>query len=309
MDGYRTRTMTRDDVALAVDWAAQEGWNPGLHDAASFPRSRPQGFFVGELAGEPVASISVVKYGAASPSSASTSCCRHFAARPRLGAVAARHGQRGGRQVGLDGVVAQQDNYRKSGFSLAWRNVRYEGAGHSQPARATRAWSCRCSRCPSRDVAAYDRPFFPADRARFLRAWLQQADASPSASSTSGRLQGYGFDAPLPQRLEDRAAVRRQRGGGGSALRRWPARPARASRCSWTCPEPNARAANALARRHGMRWCSRRRGCTPARRRRLPMERLRATASRRSSWVRRFAVKAPSPRPPPAAAGSGRHRR
>jgi hypothetical protein len=29
-----------------------------------------------------------------------------------------------GHLVGLDGVPAQQDNYRKSGFTLAWRNVR-----------------------------------------------------------------------------------------------------------------------------------------------------------------------------------------
>jgi hypothetical protein len=38
-------------------------------------------------------------------------------------------------------------------------------------------------------------------------------------SSKEGRLQGYGLATPLPQRLEDRAAVRRQRSGGRSALR------------------------------------------------------------------------------------------
>ena len=32
-----------------------------------------------------------------------------------------------GRTVGLDGVVAQQDNYRRSGFELAHRNARYAG--------------------------------------------------------------------------------------------------------------------------------------------------------------------------------------
>ena len=33
----------------------------------------------------------------------------------------------GGRTIGLDGVVAQQDNYKKSGFVLAYSNIRYGG--------------------------------------------------------------------------------------------------------------------------------------------------------------------------------------
>ncbi|HLA33082.1 MAG TPA: GNAT family N-acetyltransferase, partial [Pseudomonas sp.] len=28
--------MTRAEVDLAIDWAAAEGWNPGLHDADCF---------------------------------------------------------------------------------------------------------------------------------------------------------------------------------------------------------------------------------------------------------------------------------
>lgn len=27
------RRMTKADIGLAIDWAAGEGWNPGLHDA------------------------------------------------------------------------------------------------------------------------------------------------------------------------------------------------------------------------------------------------------------------------------------
>ena len=30
------RTMARADLDLAVEWAAQEGWNPGLRDADAF---------------------------------------------------------------------------------------------------------------------------------------------------------------------------------------------------------------------------------------------------------------------------------
>ena len=57
------RALTRDEMSLAIEWAALEGWNPGLHDAACFHAADPDGFLVGELAGEPVGCISAVKYG------------------------------------------------------------------------------------------------------------------------------------------------------------------------------------------------------------------------------------------------------
>jgi Acetyltransferase (GNAT) domain len=59
---YRIRSMTRDELGIALDWAAAEGWNPGLHDAACFHAADPEGFLVGLLDGEPVATISVVRY-------------------------------------------------------------------------------------------------------------------------------------------------------------------------------------------------------------------------------------------------------
>ena len=45
---FVVRTMSAGDVALAVEWAAQEGWNPGLHDAECFRAADPRGFFIGD---------------------------------------------------------------------------------------------------------------------------------------------------------------------------------------------------------------------------------------------------------------------
>src|SRR3954452_2602885 len=61
-DGLRIRTLRADEIALAVDWAAAEGWNPGLDDAACFATVDPNGFYIGELDGAAASTISVVNY-------------------------------------------------------------------------------------------------------------------------------------------------------------------------------------------------------------------------------------------------------
>ena len=35
-DSYEIRHMTGQDLETAIEWAAKEGWNPGLADARSF---------------------------------------------------------------------------------------------------------------------------------------------------------------------------------------------------------------------------------------------------------------------------------
>jgi hypothetical protein len=44
--------MERGEVDRIREWAIDEGWNPGLHDAGCFFETDPNGFFVGELNGE-----------------------------------------------------------------------------------------------------------------------------------------------------------------------------------------------------------------------------------------------------------------
>ena len=51
MDGLRIRPMRPDEISIAVNWAAAEGWNPGLADDACFAAADPEGFFIGELEG------------------------------------------------------------------------------------------------------------------------------------------------------------------------------------------------------------------------------------------------------------------
>lgn len=60
---YKIRSMNRKEVDIAIEWAAKEGWNPGIHDADCYYSADPYGFLVGILGDEPIATISVIKYG------------------------------------------------------------------------------------------------------------------------------------------------------------------------------------------------------------------------------------------------------
>lgn len=191
MQAYTIRTATREEIDLAVEWAAQEGWNPGLHDAACYYAADPDGFLVGLLGGEPIAMVSSTRYGA------SFGFAGFYIVKPDyrgegygLQIAQAAMERLAGRTVGLDGVVEQQENYKKSGFQLAYRNVRYEGRGGGPAPDASTLLDL--SSIPFDTLAEYERPFFPEPRDAFLKAWIRQQDSTALGIMESGKMAGYG---------------------------------------------------------------------------------------------------------------------
>jgi GNAT superfamily N-acetyltransferase len=185
--------MSAEDVALAVEWAAQEGWNPGLHDAACFRAADPDGFFIGEWRGEPVACLSAVAYGEDFGFIGLYIVKQSFRGRG-FGMRIWRHGMDylRNRNIGLDGVVAQQANYRKSGFQLAYRNIRFQGVAQDMAHGAPYADVLDASALPVESLRHYDRQCFPAARERFIDAWLAQPGAMARVAVRDGRVVGYG---------------------------------------------------------------------------------------------------------------------
>ena len=188
---FEIGTASAADVMLMAEWAAAENWNPGLTDARAFVVADPRGFLIGRMDGEPVTCISVVRYGEA------------FGF---LGMYIARSDVRGrglgyrtwqagmarltGRTVALDGVVAQQDNYRRSGFHLAWTNVRFEGpAPDVEAPPGVRIVDARD--IPFDQLAAYDRRFFGAPRDAFLAAWISVPARSARVAVRHGDIVGF----------------------------------------------------------------------------------------------------------------------
>jgi hypothetical protein len=92
------------------------------------------------------------------------------------------------RNIGLDGVVAQQANYALSGFRLAYRNVRYRG--RAEPA-AIHGPVAPATEVMFEAISDFDRQIFPERRDAFLRPWLTQPMAGAYAAQDGGRLTGF----------------------------------------------------------------------------------------------------------------------
>ena len=60
---FEIRTMSKSELATAIEWAGNEGWNPGQEDLDPFFSADPEGYLMGFLDGEPVTCISAIRYG------------------------------------------------------------------------------------------------------------------------------------------------------------------------------------------------------------------------------------------------------
>ena len=206
---YTIRPMSRNELAITVEWAAAEGWNPGLHDANCFYAADEDGFLAGLLNGEPIACISAVKYDK------TFGFIGFYIVRPEF------RGQGYGWQIwqaglarlkgcnmGLDGVVEQQENYIKSGFKLAHRNIRYEGSKRNkQPLKKQKEKQNKTfegeivplSSLPLEKILTYDKAIFLHERAAFLQCWINAVEHRALGLVQQRQLVGYGVLRPCQQ--------------------------------------------------------------------------------------------------------------
>lgn len=248
------RQMQRSELDTALDWAAAEGWNPGLHDAACFYAADPGGFLVALRDGELAATIFAVKYGA------SFAFIGGYIVKPALRGQGYGHAlwdaamqTLTGRNVGLDGVVAQQANYARSGFKLAYRNIRFEGTGSGQPVESDQIVTLTAR--DSDAVYRYDRQCFPEQRAGFLACWLGQPQhLAVGARDGAGRLAGYAVQRPCRKGYKIGPLFADTPAIAGALLAALQGKLARGVALFLDVPEPNA-AALALATGAGMRPC------------------------------------------------------
>ncbi|NKB48048.1 MAG: GNAT family N-acetyltransferase [Alphaproteobacteria bacterium] len=185
--------MTRREFDTAIAWAADEGWNPGLDDGEPFHSADPHGFIGTWLDGRLIACISAIRYGGDFGFIGFYLCHPGFRGNGYgLQTWHAGMAHLDGRSMGLDGVIDQQENYQKSGFQLAHRNVRFGGSVSCDTPDDARLR--RIGPDLFDGLVTYDAPFFPASRNTFLRLWINPTPTRTGfALIDDGGLTGYGI--------------------------------------------------------------------------------------------------------------------
>ncbi|MFF2807411.1 GNAT family N-acetyltransferase [Streptomyces sp. NPDC058000] len=176
-------------------WTADEGWNPGDGDIAHFHPTDPDGFYLGRLGDRTVSAVSLVNY------SADYAFLGYYlvAAGLRgqgLGLATWRTAfpHAGARTVGLDGVPAQQDTYRRAGFTTAHDTLRY--TGRPTPGAPPSPDTHPVTVAHLDAIAAYDRRCFPADRRGFVARWLTAPGHTARVHLRDDKVAGYGVLRP-----------------------------------------------------------------------------------------------------------------
>ncbi|MCX5700101.1 MAG: GNAT family N-acetyltransferase [Candidatus Omnitrophica bacterium] len=194
-DGFQIRRMTQKEVAeIAVEWAAKEGWNPGLYDAECFYSADPQGFLVAELKGKPVATISAVAYDDVFGFMGFYIVAPEFRGKGygmKIWQAALNY--MGSRNIGGDGVLERIKDYETQGFRAYYKNRRYQGVGSGE---LNSEDLIDIHKADFKQLASYDDGVFPAKRHEFLKCWISRPQTKGYVSLEGGTLRGYGVIRP-----------------------------------------------------------------------------------------------------------------
>lgn len=186
----QTANLNLKEVQQVLDWAAAEGWNPGHDDGAAFFKTDPNGFFGVFDQEQLVAAISVIKYDS-THGFLGLYICHPDCRGKGIGLSVWNTGiaYLDGMNVGLDGVIEQQPNYHRSGFELAYRNIRYQGRLTESSKAATDYHDYHCRQIVSIDwPELHDLDLYThgINRRSFIDHWLLDTEFRKSLVCVRG---------------------------------------------------------------------------------------------------------------------------
>ncbi len=190
MTNYIVKSINLKDMKFLIDSAGNEGWNPGLHDWKSFYNADPEGFFIGYLDNEPISCISAVNYHNKYGFIGFYITKEEFRHKG-YGMQIWKHAMEylSDCNIGLDGVLEQQNNYEKQGFKLAHRNIRYKLVlndtyiKHPQITAISNSFTDK--------LYHFDAEIFGVERQQFLKNWIADPESRTFLKMNYDEVSGY----------------------------------------------------------------------------------------------------------------------
>jgi hypothetical protein len=184
------RNLYPDEIHIPIEWAREEGWNPGIHDGECEYPVDPEGWFC------VLTNDMIIGVGAATNYDDNFSFMGYYIVKPGYrqtyaGIALIRAFQRhvGSRNLGIDGVFELQQRYADSlGMKLAYRNIRWEGVAEGIPQPDL----VPVQDLPFEKIFEYDSRHFPADRRKFLERWIDMPESHSLACTDGREIRGYG---------------------------------------------------------------------------------------------------------------------
>jgi len=175
IDRLQFQKLNINSLKILVNWAKDEGWNPGPYDADVFWATDPDGFYGYFKSGDLIAGGSIISYDKrfgfmgffiVKPEYRSYGIGRKLWYQRRNTLIARLNK---GASIGMDGVVSMQPFYNKGGFKIAFRDIRYEKTGiKCVPDK-------NISPINNEDIKTileYDKQCFGFPRPQFMIPWL-----------------------------------------------------------------------------------------------------------------------------------------
>ena len=200
-EGAIIRRMSAQEVQDLVEWAGDEGWNPGINDAQCFWNLDPEGFLAIAENDRVIGGGAIIRHGdnfgfmglfivSNSHRGKGLGTKLWFARRDRLLSRLNDHGT-----IGLDGVDAMVPFYEKGGFTPFTRHRRFQlTQSASGSIRSEQIVDVASISLPM--LVDYDSQCFPVRREQFLMEWTKQKNAVSLAFVTGGQLLGFGVMRP-----------------------------------------------------------------------------------------------------------------
>lgn len=188
---FLIRNINLQELKTVIDWAAKEGWNPGIHDAECFFEADPKGFFGGFLGDQMIAAGSCIAYDQ------NFAFCGLYIVKEKfrgsgygLKLTLERLKYAGKRITGIDGVIENVTKYEKIGYVSSHKNIRYELNKKFSFANSNHVVDLKT--LPLSSIKAFDRLYFPSPRDQFLKCWIHQPQGAALGFIQDGNLHGMG---------------------------------------------------------------------------------------------------------------------